>query len=147
MDVVLVVSNKKTALGVLKAKMTGIPYVIFEKEDSWSDLIMLLKNLKIDFIFLLGFMKILPQEFIDAYPRRIFNIHPSLLPDYPGLKSIERAYNDNSDTGVTIHQVTAGVDEGPILIQRKVRRQQSLSATEMHVHINEHLLLREVFGG
>src|SRR5690606_29558942 len=92
----------------------------------------------IEYILLAGFMKILPLEFISEFEGRIFNIHPSLLPEYKGINSIERAFNEGSDSGASLHIVDEGVDTGEVLLQRRVVKQESLEWTELMVHIKEH---------
>lgn len=77
----------------------------------------------VNFLLLAGYTKILSASFVSKFKNRILNIHPSLLPAYPGLNSYERAYNDGvSESGVTIHYVTEGVDEGPIFMQERFKR-------------------------
>ena len=111
--------------------------------DEYQRLHSLLRIEKVDFIFLLGFLKIIPAEFLVPWEGRIFNLHPSLLPQYPGLKSIERAYAEKQDIGVSIHRVTAGVDEGEILAQNLVLKAKdydplSLDEVKALVHSKEH---------
>ncbi len=141
----LVVSSKESAYGLQRAKRRSIPTVIFNsKLHSWKDLIDTLKNANITHVMLAGFMKILPPEFIKEFEGRIYNIHPSLLPDYPGVNSIERAFNDKKHSGCTVHLVDEGVDTGKVLLQKKVALEKSLEWTEMMVHIQEHKLTRKV---
>lgn len=82
----------------------------------------ILKNLiEIDWVFLAGYQRILSSTFLSRFNRRIVNIHPSLLPDYPGLNAYERIYNDKySRVGATVHFVDHGVDTGPIIEQSKI---------------------------
>ncbi len=139
----LVVSSNSKANGLEKAKRRSIPCIVLEKDFLWKDLIEELKNLNITHVMLAGFMKILPKEFIKEFEGRIFNIHPSVLPDYPGLNSIERAFNDKKDTGCSLHAVDEGVDTGAVVLQRKVSLEESLEWTELMVHIQEHKLMRK----
>lgn len=141
----LIVSSKETAYGLKRAKRRSIPTLVFNNQlHSWNSLIAELKNLNITHIMLAGFMKILPPEFIKAFEGRIFNIHPSCLPAYPGLGSIERAFQDKKTAGCTVHLVDEGVDTGEILFQKKVSLEKNLEWTEMMVHIQEHKLTRKV---
>ncbi len=89
-------------------------------------------------------MKVLPPEFVSLWKERIINIHPSLLPAFPGLNSIERSYHSNEGIGCTAHLVTEEVDGGEVLRQRAVRRESTLAETEFLVHLAEHRILREV---
>jgi phosphoribosylglycinamide formyltransferase-1 len=138
----MVVSSKPGAYGLIRAKRRSIPTTVFD--GNWSELIKNLKDLNIDSIMLAGFMKILPQEFVKAFEGRIFNIHPSVLPDYPGIKSIERAFTDKKHSGCSIHVVDEGVDTGKVLFQKKVSLEENLEWTEMMVHIQEHKLVRKM---
>jgi phosphoribosylglycinamide formyltransferase-1 len=79
-----------------------------------------LESYRITQIFLLGFMKLLPASFLDPWQGRIWNVHPSLLPAYPGLHSIERALADGNPIGVTIHDVVPEMDAGPIRLQKSL---------------------------
>ena len=90
-------------------------------------------------------MKILPESFIQAWEGRIFNIHPSLLPLYPGLRSIARAVEANGPFGVTLHGVVPEVDAGPVLFQDRIEMQdvKSLEEIEFLYHVREHRLVRE----
>lgn len=80
-----------------------------------------LESARPDLICLAGYMRVLSPEFVAAYPERILNIHPSLLPKYPGLDVQRRAIEAGErESGCTVHSVTADVDSGPILVQRRV---------------------------
>lgn len=82
-----------------------------------------LTNHEVHFVFLAGYMKILGHLLLDTFRNRIVNIHPSLLPLYPGMDSYKRAFEDNvTESGVTIHIVDEGVDTGPVLLQEKFPR-------------------------
>ena len=159
----LVITNNPKALGLKVAESFGLTPIVlnFKKTQKDNNQLkisnshespqegpyVLLQNLleqeKVERIFLLGFLKILPADFLKPWQGRIFNLHPSLLPKYPGLKSIERAYAEKQDIGVTIHQVTAGVDEGQILVQKLVLKAKdydplSLDEVKALVHSKEH---------
>jgi len=125
--IVMVISNRADAPGLAKAAAAGIPvatlpYRSFPDRDSFEDTIhnhLIQKNVQL--VCLAGFMKILSPRFIQNWTNRILNIHPSLLPAYPGLQPQARALADgNSETGCTVHIVTAEMDSGPTLIQRRV---------------------------
>jgi phosphoribosylglycinamide formyltransferase 1 len=98
-------------------------------------------------IVLAGFMRILKPRFIDAFPGKIINLHPSLLPSFPGLDGIGQAWRRGVKiTGCTVHVVTAEVDGGPILDQTAVRIEptDTLESLEQKVHAAEHALLPAV---
>ena len=100
-----------------------------------------------DLVVLAGFMKILDAPFIDALSGNIINLHPSLLPSFPGIQSIEQAYNfPVKITGCTVHWVIPKLDAGPIIDQRAVVIESSdtLSSLTKKVHAAEHVLLPNV---
>ena len=112
MNVNLIVTNKKNAVGALKARRFGKPVFHFTQQHSYSQLTEILKKNRINGIMLAGYMKLLPPDFIEEWKSQILNIHPSLLPLYPGLGSAEKSWLDNSTMGVTIHKVIAEMDAG-----------------------------------
>lgn len=142
--VVLVVSSKSSAVGLKRAKRAGIPTLVLDKQIDWTDLTVQLKARGVQAIALCGFMRIVPPEFLTHWEGAIINIHPSLLPAYPGLNSLQRAFDDHAPIGATIHEVIEGVDEGPALIQKAVPRQTTIQQTEFKLHLVEHQILREV---
>lgn len=94
-----------------------------------------------------GYMHLLAPAFLDRFPARVINVHPSLLPAFPGMNAIEEALAAGvSTTGVTVHYVDEGVDTGPIIEQRelRVRPDDTPAALEARVHEIEHRLLPEV---
>lgn len=147
LNIKLVVSSRANAAGLLFAKRAGIPCKILSNPIDWTELNFALKKAEIECIFLLGFMRLLPKTFIDNWRQKILNLHPSLLPKYVGLKSVERAYNEQSDVGVTVHEVIPEMDAGPIVMQKKVLAGGqftglSLEDCEFKVHIAEQNLIR-----
>ena len=108
------------------AKERGIatalcPYQGRTKSQSEADLIAKIEESGADFILLAGFMRVLSAEFVAHFEGRIINIHPSLLPKYKGLDTHQRALHAKDDShGVTVHLVTAGLDEGPIIAQAAI---------------------------
>ncbi|MEM8867703.1 MAG: phosphoribosylglycinamide formyltransferase [Verrucomicrobiota bacterium] len=98
-------------------------------------------------IVLAGFMRILTRKFIDAFDGKVINLHPSLLPSFPGMHGIQQAYDHGVKiTGCTVHWVTADLDAGPIIDQKDVRIEDSdtLQMLEAKIHIAEHRLLPDV---
>jgi phosphoribosylglycinamide formyltransferase-1 len=100
-----------------------------------------------DFIVLAGFMRVIKAPLLDAFPGRVINLHPSLLPSFPGLHAIEQAWNHGSRiSGCTVHYVNAAVDGGSIIDQAAVRREDddTLETFEAKIHAAEHALLPAV---
>lgn len=124
--------------GPFKTKMSP------EAEEHWVDTI---ERLAPDLIVLAGFMRVIKEPFLKAFEGRIINLHPSLLPKYPGLRSIQRAWEDgDAETGCTVHWVNAEVDGGEIIDQAKVPIYpgEPLEALEERVHEAEHEILPRV---
>ncbi|MEM1009071.1 MAG: phosphoribosylglycinamide formyltransferase [Myxococcota bacterium] len=97
----------------------------------------------VDFILLAGYMRVLPARVVRPFAGKMINVHPSLLPDYPGLSAIERAFADRPEwMGITLHWVNEGVDQGPMLCQGRFRvsEQYTLEQVEAQIHAMEHLL-------
>ena len=145
-DVVLMVYNKKDCGAAKRAKRLGISSCYIKSKDE-TIIINEFKWARIDYIFLAGWMRILSSRFIKAFPNKIINIHPSLLPKYKGLDSIQRALDNNDySTGCTVHMVTEELDSGKILMQEEVpiRRHDTIETLTMAVHEAEHRIVPEV---
>ena len=126
-EIVLVISNKANAKGILRAREAGITTRIIDhtkyssREDFDTELSMILSNSKCKLVCLAGFMRILSESFVNTWPNSILNIHPSLLPSFPGTKTHERALEAGVKvSGCTLHFVTAELDAGPIIGQAAV---------------------------
>jgi phosphoribosylglycinamide formyltransferase 1 len=126
-EIVAVISDKADAGGLTKAAALGIPVLSFVRKDYDSKdaheaaILSALENLSPDIICLAGYMRLLTATFINAYEGRIINIHPSLLPLFPGLHTHQRAIDAGmTEAGCTVHFVTEGMDEGPVILQAKV---------------------------
>ena len=121
----LIVSNTALAKGLKYAGRFKIKKKIFNFRDykqAEKNISILLKNEKIKFICLAGFMKILSKEFIKKFDGKIINIHPSLLPKYKGLNTHSRAIkNKDKLTGCTVHYVNTKLDSGKIILQKKIK--------------------------
>ena len=121
----LIISNTSQAKGLRFADQFKIKKKIFNFKnfkDTEMNILLLLKKEKIRFICLAGFMKILSKEFIEKFDGKIINIHPSLLPKYKGLNTHNRAIkNKDKLTGCTVHYVTATLDSGKIILQKKIK--------------------------
>lgn len=125
--IVTVISNKIDSFGLERAKSAGIPSRVFLRQDFTSNLDMdkaigdYLEDLNVDLIVLAGYMKILTKPFTQRFAGKILNIHPSLLPKYPGLDTYQRALeNGDSEHGTTVHFVNEEIDGGTIVLQAKV---------------------------
>jgi phosphoribosylglycinamide formyltransferase 1 len=96
---------------------------ILRKKEHEERIIRHLDRLGVEWILLCGYMRILGEAMLSRFPQRIFNIHPSLLPKYPGADSYRRAFDDGATaSGVTVHVVDAGVDTGPVFLQEEFPR-------------------------
>ena len=122
-----VISNKIDSFGLERAESASIPSRVFLRQDFASNLDMdkaigdYLEDLNVDLIVLAGYMKILTKPFTQRFAGKILNIHPSLLPKYPGLHTYQRALeNGDSEHGTTVHFVNEEIDGGAIVLQAKV---------------------------
>jgi len=152
-ELVRVVSDKPGARALERAESAGVPTAVFplaDFEDRAARDAAIADQLRDDnvhFVVLAGYMAILSPEFIAAFFGRIINVHPSLLPKYPGLRAIQQALEaGENQTGVTVHYVDEGVDTGPIIAQEMLGIAPGESAEQLaeRVHEIEHRLLPEV---
>lgn len=124
--VIAVVSNRPQALALERARKLDIPTVTVlskdrPKNEFHQELLEKVQRLSPDLIVLAGFMRILPEEFINSFPNKIINIHPSLLPAFPGLNAHQQALDAGVKlTGCTVHFVDKGCDTGPIILQESL---------------------------
>ncbi len=147
-EIVLVVSNRKNAYGLTRAKNAGIQAECIKDEDV---LIQRLQELGVELIVLAGYLAIVSERLISLYPHRIMNIHPSLIPafcgpGYYGLHVHEYAFSRGVKvSGATVHFVSEVVDGGPIILQRAIDVSQASSPEEMQqmVLTIEHQILPE----
>lgn len=112
-----------------------------------EDLVRMLRAADVDVVVLAGFMRVLKAPMLEKFPRRIINIHPSLLPKFPGLEAWKQALAaDESETGCTVHYVDAQIDHGDIIAQRTVSILPNDTAGTLHARIQEaeHALYPEV---
>ena len=142
-----VASNAPDAPALARAEAAGIPTAAFDLADRESrDLAMSdwLEQHGVRLVVLAGYMQLLTRAFLVRFPDRIVNVHPSLLPSFPGLGAIERALDEGVETtGVTVHLVDEGVDTGPVLRQEPVPVEPRETLVE-RIHAVEHRLLPEV---
>ncbi|PKN83316.1 MAG: phosphoribosylglycinamide formyltransferase [Deltaproteobacteria bacterium HGW-Deltaproteobacteria-1] len=134
----IVVSNNQEAYGLTRAKNHHIACAVIKhqdysnREDFDRELIRLLKDAGVDLIVLAGFMRILTASFLRAFENRIINIHPALLPAFPGTHVQQKAIDYGVKfSGCTVHFVDEGVDTGPIIIQKAVTWKLTISKIVM----------------
>lgn len=148
-EIKLVVSNKESAYGLVRAKNSNIK-AVFEKDE--NKVLALLKEEKIDLIVLAGYLAIISDNFINQYENKIINIHPSLIPSfcgsgYYGLRVHKKAFERGVKVaGATVHFVSNVVDGGPIILQKAIDVSPCKSPEEMQEKILlnvEHKLLPE----
>lgn len=142
-----VISNNADAYGLTRAKRHDIETSVidhrrFDSREAFDQqLLQTVNQYQPDYILLAGFMRILGSDFIQAYRHKILNIHPSLLPQYKGLNTYQRAMENNEpEHGVSIHLVTAELDDGPILLQGRypIESGDSVEGLRSKGHALEH---------
>mgnify|MGYP002344780577 CR=1 FL=1 len=124
--IVLFATENPSAFVIQRAKNIGIPYEVFSMEDLKNgNILKMLRMYNVDFIVLAGFLKLIPGYLVDAFPNRIINIHPALLPKYGGKGMYGQKVHESvianceSESGITIHYVNNRYDEGGIIFQAK----------------------------
>lgn len=149
-EVVAVASDKPGARALERAAQAGVETRVFERSAHESremrDLAMAdwLESRGVELVVLAGYMQLLGAGFIARFPERVINVHPALLPSFPGLDAIGQAYRHGARvSGVTVHFVDAGVDTGPIILQRAIELTYTrpIEEFEAQVHRVEHELL------
>ncbi len=125
--VAVVISNVADAYGLERARLHDIPAKVVDflsfptREDYDSHIVGILNSHEVDLVILAGYMKVVTKVFIDAFRNRIINIHPALLPSFPGLHVQQKAIDNGAKfSGCTVHFVDEGVDTGPIIAQAVV---------------------------
>jgi len=125
-EIALVVSNVETARGLERARAAGIPAVFRDhrgkKREAYdAEIVEILHAHQVDLVCLAGFMRLLSPVFVRAFPGRIVNVHPALLPAFPGLDAQRQAFEHGVKvSGATVHLVDEGLDSGPIVAQEAV---------------------------
>lgn len=152
-EIVRVISDKPGARALERAETAGVPSALFPIQDfpdraaRDAAIAQQLRDDGVHLVVLAGYMAILSPEFIASFFGRIVNVHPSLLPAFPGLRAIEQALEAGAEeTGVTVHYVDEGVDTGPIIAQESLPIEPGESAEDLaqRIHAIEHRLLPEV---
>jgi phosphoribosylglycinamide formyltransferase-1 len=152
-EVVAVASDKPDAFALERARAAGIETAAFPQAEHANrearDLAMAewLEGKEVGLVVLAGYMQLLEPAFLRRFATRVINVHPALLPSFPGLDAIGQALEHGVRvTGVTVHFVDDGVDTGPIIAQRPVAvpPDRDREALETEIHATEHVLLPEV---
>ena len=151
-EIVLTLSNKADAFALKRAENNDIPVEVVDhrafktREDFDHELVRRLEPYRVDLVVLAGFMRILPPAFISPYKHRIMNIHPALLPSFPGVNAAQQAFDYGvKQTGCTVHFIDEGVDTGPIIVQAIVPVEDSdtLQSLTAKIHVQEHRIYPE----
>jgi len=158
-EVALLVCDKPGALVIEKAKNENIRSFVFNPKEYEAkaifekEMISQLRQNEVDVVVLAGYMRLIGPTLLAAYKNKIVNIHPSLLPAFPGKDAIGQAVRAGvKRTGVTVHYVDEGMDTGPIIAQRalELSGEESLTEVERKIHEIEHVfypeILQEFFG-
>jgi len=153
LPVVAVASNRRDAPALERARAAGLPTAIFSLDchvdRAARDIVMAtwLEEHSVELVVLAGYMHLLTKPFLDRFPDRIVNVHPSLLPEFPGAHAIEDALAAGvAETGVTVHLVDEGLDTGEILAQEAVPVEPRETLAE-RIHAVEHRLYPAVVRG
>ena len=145
-----VISNVENAFILERARRLGIaaeyvdpsPFKTKLDGEAEENTLERLRNYGAELIALAGFMMIIKSRMLEAFPRRIVNIHPSLLPSFPGLEAWKQALNYGVKiTGCTVHYVDGGTDTGPIILQRAVKVMEGDTPESLHarIQVEEHI--------
>lgn len=146
-NIKVVVSSNSHAKGIEKAQAMGIDTIVCEKQDYLhpeqleAKLAEQLHELQVDYIIMAGYMRKVTPVLLSEFPQAVINLHPALLPKYPGAHAIQDAYDaKESQTGITIHLANEEYDEGPIIYQRVVPiiEGEKIEDLEARIHEAEH---------
>ena len=154
-EVVKVVSSRPDAYGIERARAAGIPVLVMNR-DKYADpqaadaeIAAALNDAGAEYVVMAGYMRKVTPVMLDAFPNRVLNLHPALLPSFKGAHAIADAFDAGVKvTGVTVHFANADYDKGPIVAQRAVTVEEddTLDALEAKIHKVEHALYPEVLG-
>lgn len=152
-EIVLVISSRPDAFGLTRAEKAGIPTLALNRE-VYQDvpaankrIADALKEAGAEYVIMAGYMRKLTNEVLDAYPDKVVNLHPALLPSFKGAHAIEDAFTFGAKvTGITVHFANEDYDKGPIIAQRavEIREDDTLESLETRIHEAEHELYPEV---
>lgn len=143
-EIVLVVSSRPSALGLKRAESAGIQTLTLSK-DIYAEPIVAdeviassLKKAGAEYVVMAGYMRRVHGPILASFPNRVINLHPALLPSFPGARAIQDAYERGVKvTGVTVHFANEDYDAGPIIAQRALAIEESWSVDELEEHIHE----------
>jgi phosphoribosylglycinamide formyltransferase-1 len=142
-EIAVVISNVESAPGLDRARRAGIPALFRDhrgrrREDYDREIAEILKDHGVDLVCLAGYMRLLSVDFVRAFPGRIANVHPSLLPAFPGLEAQGQALAHGVKvSGATVHLVDEGLDNGPIIAQQAVPVEESDTSETLAARILE----------
>lgn len=142
-EVAVVISDKSNAPGLEKARERGVDTIVIERrgrtrEEHDAEMITELQKRGVELVCLAGYMRLLSKDFIHAFENRILNIHPSLLPSFPGLNVQQQAIDHGVKiSGCTVHFVNEDLDAGPIILQRAVEVKDDDTAETLAARILE----------
>jgi phosphoribosylglycinamide formyltransferase-1 len=142
-EVSVVISNTLDAAGLQTARERGVETVVIERdgrtrEEHDAEIIDELKTRGVELVCLAGYMRLLSAHFVRAFPGRIINIHPSLLPAFPGLDAQKQAFDAGVKvTGCTVHYVDELLDHGPTILQCEVERREDETVDSLTARILE----------
>jgi len=153
--IVKVISSRPDAYGLKRAEAAGIPTLALNR-DVYADpiaadelIVREMREAGAEYIVMAGYMRMVRDPLLDAYPDRVLNLHPALLPSFKGAHAIQDAFDAGVKvTGVTVHFANAEYDKGPIVAQRAVEvlEDDTLDSLEERIHATEHVLYPEVLG-
>jgi phosphoribosylglycinamide formyltransferase-1 len=152
-DVVVVISNHDSARGLVRAKEHGIEGVYIDRgrynsiREYNAALRDILRDHVVDVVVMAGYMRLLGKEVLDFFPNRVLNLHPALLPSFPGANGIKDAFESGVKvTGVTVHFANENFDEGAIIAQEPViiAEDDTLQTLEAKIHEVEHRIFPKV---
>ena len=142
-EVAIVISDKPGAPGIEKAADRGVETLVIERagrsrEEHDAEIIRELQKRDVELVCLAGYMRLLSKDFVRAFENRIVNIHPSLLPDFPGLNVQQQAIDSRARvSGCTVHFVNEDLDAGPVILQRRVEVKDDDTADALAARILE----------
>lgn len=154
-QIAYVVSSRPDAYGIERAKKANIPVLVLNRDvyaDARAADEMIADTLKaagVEYVVMAGYMRMVTNVLLDAYPNRILNLHPALLPSFKGAHAIQDAFDAGVKvTGVTVHFANEEYDKGPIIAQRavSVRETDSVDTLEERIHEVEHEMYPQVLG-
>ena len=153
--IVKVISSRPDAYGLKRAEAAGIPTLALNR-DVYADpiaadelIVREMREAGAEYIVMAGYMRMVRDPLLDAYPDRVLNLHPALLPSFKGAHAIQDAFDAGVKvTGVTVHVANAEYDKGPIVAQRAVEvlEDDPLDSLEERIHATEHAPYPEVLG-